>query len=153
MVGFESKPMTMARLGAVLAGVAQGGGEGAPLGDLPMSLPTVEPAIIGLGEIPGLDPARHDELVEALGDDVFAELIESFFNDAGQLLGELRAHVTEGTAEDIDRVLHTIKGAAANVGLKNIARHAESLRSQPPTEAGFEHLGDEIEIMKHKLVA
>ncbi|MBP1851345.1 ATP-binding protein [Rhizobium halophytocola] len=152
MVGFESKPMTMQRLGAVIAGLAEGredpaaDGAGSPAQAL-------EGDAFGLGDVPGLDPARRGELVEALGDEVFSELIESFFNDAGDLLDDLHAHLTGGDAAEIDRLLHTIKGAAANVGLKDIARHADTLRSEPPTEAGLGHLGDEIEIMKHKLVA
>ena len=81
----------------------------------------------GLG-IEGLDEARHAELVDALGEDVFQELVESFFNDATSLIQDLHVALANHDPEKIDRALHTIKGAAAGIGafgLAQLARTAE----------------------------
>ena len=55
--------------------------------------------------------------------------------------------------EKIDRVLHTIKGAASNVGLNDLAVKANALRSQTPAPADIEMLSEEILALKFKLVA
>ena len=101
----------------------------------------------------GLDSARRAELVEALGEDVFRELIDSFFADAAELLQELHGALADNDRSHVDRVLHTIKGAAINVGLNEIAQRAHALRDDVPTLADVETLNDEIETLKFKLVA
>jgi HPt (histidine-containing phosphotransfer) domain-containing protein len=106
----------------------------------------------GLG-IEGLDEARHAELVDALGEDVFQELVESFFDDATGLMDELNEALRKNDPEKIDRVLHTIKGAASNVGLNDLAVKANALRSQTPAPADIEMFGEEILALKFKLVA
>ena len=152
MVGFESKPMTMDRLRAVIATVAA---ERAIPGGHPVEAKVAPPAEDLADDVQAddLDPARQHELIEALGDDVFNELIESFFNDAGELLDELHDQLTGGSPQSIDRLLHTIKGAAANVGLSSIAHRAEELRAEAPTPAAFSELSGRIKAIKQKLVA
>jgi len=91
-----------------------------------------EPIIIDDMDFPplsieGLDEARQSELVEALGEDVFRELVESFFNDATGLIQDLHVALANHDPEKIDRTLHTIKGAAVNVGLNDIADIAHAL--------------------------
>ncbi|MCM2472651.1 response regulator [Rhizobium sp. CG5] len=167
MVGFESKPVTMGRLRSVIVSFAPTGadpswepeqtmelnafsnldlsGDLALAGDHPF-----HPSANGIA---GVDEARYLELVEALGEDVYRELIESFFDDATSLLADLHTALASERGSDIDRVLHTIKGAAINVGLSDIAVKADALRDQEPTTADVDMLSDEIETLKLKLVA
>lgn len=167
MVGFESKPVTMGRLRSVIISFAPTvadtaweteqameikafsdldlSGDLALAGDHPFHQPSAG--------IAGVDETRHFELVEALGEDVYRELIESFFDDAASLLVDLHAALASEKGSDIDRVLHTIKGAAINVGLSDIAGKADALRDQEPTTADVDMLSDEIETLKLKLVA
>ncbi|MFA7416400.1 MAG: ATP-binding protein [Rhizobium sp.] len=156
MTGFESKPVTMKRLRKVIATFSETAAdevadpqEAAGLPDLEeFDVPTLPPL-----PFDGLDEARHSELVDALGEDVFRELVESFFNDADGLIDELMHAVGEENAAEIDRVLHTIKGAAINVGLSDLAGKANALRDQETTITDVEILTDEIETLKFKLVA
>ena len=55
--------------------------------------------------------------------------------------------------KNLDRVLHTIKGAASNVGLSDIAEIAEEMRDHLPTIADVETLGLRINSRRLKLVA
>ncbi len=160
MTGFESKPVTMERLRNVLSSlnetlVADFVDTPADDGALPDPVLLEGLNIPGLQQLcpDGLDEARYSELVDALGEDVFQELVESFFDDASALIGELHGALESRDAEHVDRVLHTIKGAAVNVGLKEIAGKANALREQQPTTADVEMLNNEIETMKFKLVA
>ncbi|RKE86388.1 ATP-binding protein [Rhizobium sp. AG855] len=167
MQGFESKPVTLERLKQMIAyattpdravAPSQDQSEGGKVAVERFELPEPDMsgmpmrALPGLG-IEGLDEARHAELVDALGEDVFQELVESFFNDAEELLVELDEALRKADAEKRDRVLHTIKGAASNVGLNDLAVKANALRHQAPEPADIEMLGDEIQALKFKLVA
>ncbi|MCA1968877.1 MAG: response regulator [Rhizobium sp.] len=157
MAGFESKPITMERLRNVIQSIAQVPATGHD-DDEPDDIGLPEPIIIDDVDLPalsieGLDEARHSELVDALGEDVFRELVESFFDDAASLIKDLHVALANHDPERIDRVLHTIKGAAVNVGLNDIADKAHALRRVRPSPADVDRLSDEIETLKFKLVA
>ena len=157
MAGFESKPITMERLRNVILSIAQVPATGRD-DDEPEDIGLPEPIIIDDVDLPalsieGLDEARHSELVDALGEDVFRELVESFFDDAVFLIRDLHVALANHDPEEIDRVLHTIKGAAVNVGLNEIADKAHALRRVRPSPADVDRLGGEIETLKFKLVA
>ena len=124
MDGFEPKPITLKRLHGVLASVAN------------RADATFVPAMIS-DESPlpqvedGIDPARKAELVEVLGEEVFGELVASFFADADLLMKDYRTARAAGNGEEADKALHTLKGAAANVGFKAVAEIAQAIRQQP----------------------
>jgi signal transduction histidine kinase/ActR/RegA family two-component response regulator/HPt (histidine-containing phosphotransfer) domain-containing protein len=77
------------------------------------------------------DPDRRQELVEAIGEDSVGELVESFADDLGGLVAALEAAVAAADPAAIDHVLHTIAGAAANVGFIALAEHARMMRGDP----------------------
>lgn len=162
MQGFESKPVTLERLKKMIAHTTSSARESAPAAATTTAPQKLELPELDFAEIPlhmpalgieGLDEARHAELVDALGEEVFQELVESFFDDATSLLDELNEALRRNDPEKIDRVLHTIKGAASNVGLNDLAVKAHALRSQRPVAADIEMLGEEILALKFKLVA
>jgi two-component system, sensor histidine kinase len=88
----------------------------------------------------GLDPARKAELVDALGEEIFDELLESFFNDARDLLADAAASLNSDDTAEWDKALHTLKGAAANVGFKHVAELAQQLREEKLNRDRFEIL-------------
>ncbi|SMD04173.1 ATP-binding protein [Rhizobium sp. RU36D] len=153
MVGFESKPVTMERLRNVIINFASIPSSETDT-EIPMPADTVSRLLPEtLPDVSGLDMLRQAELVDALGEDVFRELVESFFEDAANLVGELHRALDGGKPEEVDRVLHTIKGAAVNVGLSDIASTASALRQRQTTPLDVAMLTEEIETMKFKLVA
>lgn len=157
MAGFESKPVTMERLRNVIHSIVNVPVSGQDR-DMSNDIGLPEPIIIDDVDFPplaieGLDEARQSELVDALGEDVFRELVESFFNDATSLIQDLHVALANHDPEKIDRALHTIKGAAVNVGLNDIADLAHALRSHRPSAADVDKLSGEIETLKFKLVA
>ncbi|WP_321381602.1 ATP-binding protein [Rhizobium sp.] len=161
MVGFESKPVTMNRLRELILTYAPAEHlETSIENDLIMTdlmEPSVQQPPLSLqqhlDELNGLDKSRQNELIEALGEDVYQELIESFFDDAQSLMSNLKEALAKQNESEIDRVLHTIKGAAINVGLNDIASHAHALRASMPTSEAVRQLSQQIETMKLKLVA
>ena len=163
MVGFESKPITLNRLRRVIATYADPLADGESVKQNIFASQTLslqqDGDPFGLDQsladhdLAGLDMARRQELVDALGEDVFRELIDSFFVDAADLLQELHAALAGNDPKHVDRVLHTIKGAAINVGLTDLAQKAHALRADTPSPADIQSLNGEIETLKIKLVA
>ncbi len=146
MQGFELKPITLQRLHSLLLKVSQkhdnaplkiDGENHMPEQSATKTIPFVtreadlaDPALFSTSEI--LDGLRKQELIEALGEDDFNDLLQSFFVDADFLLNELSAAMKSGDRAAMDRVLHTIKGSAVNVGFNSIAGLADGIRRQTP---------------------
>ncbi len=127
MNGFEPKPITLRRLHQVLAGITERSGINPALNSQPQAEAPQPPG-------DGIDAARKAELIDVLGEDIFQELVASFLKDADALVRDYRQARAAGNAEDADRALHTLKGAAANVGFKAVAEVAQSIREARGTE-------------------
>lgn len=147
MNGFETKPMSLARLRALLIGAGA-----RSIDDVDEQ--TADGSSDQDADTPGgLDAARRDELVEALGEAIFSELLDSFFNDSVALLSDLRAALAENDSEAADHALHTIKGAAANVGFRDISEIAENMRSALADTDALDRLETTINQEKAALAA
>lgn len=112
--GFESKPMTMERLRAVFDQVIAR--------HMP---PEAAPAN---GYSARLNASRRAEMIELFGEAEYEELLKSFRSEAETLLCALEA-AGDGDPQIRDRLLHTLKGAALNVGLDDLAQEASELRA------------------------
>lgn len=173
MNGFEAKPISLRRFHAIVAAVNPCGQTiGQP--DLSSHMPTsdahreavlpmtssieIDPEIgpetgSHTGPDSGLDPARRHELVEALGEELFEEILESFFNDAQNLLGDIETAMKSQDAGKTDAALHTLKGAAANVGFKSVAELAQKMRETDAALENFERLNSLITDQQRLLAA
>ena len=78
---------------------------------------------------------------------------EVFLPDAREILDSLPAALAEADPVVIDRMLHTLKGAAVNIGLNDVASLANAMRRSPPNAAGLETLANKINAHKRLLVA
>jgi len=146
MNGFQSKPITMPQLRQVLA-------DHAPAGLAPMenAFPP-KPASDDRTDvnIEGFE-RRRAEIVDVLGEEAFEELLADFFDDAASVLSQLLRSVAGPENAGNDRLLHTLKGAAANVGLTEIAALSDSLRSMAVTDGDIRRLSELVETRKRRL--
>jgi signal transduction histidine kinase/DNA-binding response OmpR family regulator len=138
MTDFQSKPISLAQLRRILR--ANG---------MPAETPLPKPAAPAMStETDAVDlsafVARRAELVDVLGEDDFRELLDTFANDATQALSALGKAMAEGRQKDVDALLHTIKGAAGNVGLEPLARMAQSMRQAELDPAALDALDTAI---------
>ncbi len=143
MIGFESKPITLKRLQAVLATHLAG----RVIAEAPAEVPGAEP------EAEPMDEKRRNELVDILGEEAFQELVDTFFEDTVEIMENLSKALASGDAILIDRALHTLKGAAVNVGFNDIAAMANGMRKDIPTPAAVETLNMKINAHKRLLAA
>lgn len=147
MTAFESKPITLKRLQSVLATFLADKGLPESTSEEQTAKPQPEP------QVEPLDAKRRNELVEVLGEEVFDELIETFFEDTVEILESLQKALAGSDPVLADRALHSLKGAAVNVGLNDIAALAESLRQDMPTPAALATLNMKINAHKRLLAA
>lgn len=123
MDGFIAKPVTRNKLAIGLDVVPSGS--------------ATEAARAAPGEPDGrIDLAYQAALIDDLGQATFDGLVIRFCGDAKTLLDEAAAAARGQDAEALDRVLHTLKGAAATLGYKALADRAESMR-----HGGFDRHG------------
>lgn len=136
MTDFQSKPVTMKQLRKIIGRCRK---LTAPA-DCPI------PSALNAAPAAGSDAflMRRAEMVEALGEEVFAELLASFFNDAATVLAGLHDALSGGDATKIDHLLHTLKGAAASVGLTEIAATSQEFRTAALTNGRIEQLAQII---------
>ncbi len=132
MNGFELKPVSMARLSNLISLH----GRGARAADrVPVQASEAAP-----DSLAGQDPHRVAELVEAIGEDGFQQLMEAFVGDAAALMRELQAAMAEDDGARRDRALHAMKGAAANLGFAELSALAEDLREAQRSTARMAEL-------------
>lgn len=86
-----------------------------------------------------LDRAALEGLLDQVGDPaVVLLIITTFLEGIDERLGNLAAGAADGDHELIARTAHSLKSAAALVGLHHLRWHAQALESDP---ADPDHLG------------
>jgi signal transduction histidine kinase/CheY-like chemotaxis protein len=120
MNAFLPKPVERDDLVAVLLGLERGGA----------ARPRPAPVDGARGE--AVNRRRIEALVRELGPEDTAFLLDAFATDAAGLLADLSAALESGDAELARRSLHTLKGAAANVGFDDMSQRAAALMAALP---------------------
>ncbi|NKX65768.1 response regulator [Labrenzia sp. 5N] len=165
MNAFESKPVTFQRLATILReyGPSDTSAEGTT--DLPTSPGSPEPTeqrhaaqsdaatpnanVVRLaGEEKG--DTRRAELRGELGDEIFHSLVNDFFENADTLVVQVTEAASSGDAESYDRLLHTLKGAADNLGFTTLSKTADALRTSIETSNQVTLLTVELEKAKNR---
>lgn len=128
MDDFVAKPVTRAKLAAVLDRFR-------PVVHADMPDEAVVAPAPGLGDLPAeietgvLDVVHRDGLADALGAEGLAELDGIFRIDVAQLLEDLAGGREAGDETRMRRALHTLKGAAANVGAIRVVSAVDAVRA------------------------
>jgi two-component system, sensor histidine kinase len=165
MNAFESKPVTFQRLATILREYGPSDNSAEGITDLPTSPGSPEPTeqrhaaqsdaatpnanVVRLaGEEKG--DARRAELREELGEEVFHSLVNAFFENADTLVVQVTEAASSGDGESYDRLLHTLKGAADNLGFTTLSKTADALRTSIETSNQVTLLTVELEKAKNR---
>jgi CheY-like chemotaxis protein len=140
MSGFQSKPVSLQQLRGIIEA-------------LDPSEPEARNIVGQALDIDNSFATRRAEIVEALGEETFDELLSSFFDDATTLLQGLHEAMDANDYRSADHLLHTIKGAASSVGLQQIADTSQQLRSGPVSKNGIEKLSETVNEFRQRLAA
>lgn len=140
MTGFQSKPVSLQQLRGIIEA----------LGPSKIEVSSTLGPAVGVNNSFAL---RRAEIVEALGEETFDELLSSFFDDATTLLQGLHEAMAANDYRSADHLLHTIKGAASGVGLQEIADTSQRLRSGPVSKNGITKLSETVDEFRQRLTA
>ena len=77
-----------------------------------------------------VDEDYQQGLKEALGEEEFMRLVKEFVSSSESMLLQAERAISEGLADELDRTLHTLKGAALTLGFRSIAEAAQAERSK-----------------------
>ena len=161
MAGFQAKPLSIATLRRLVAEtVQQRREEPAQVSHI---LETSQQGTIASpstafpqnedADLPDSVTARRREIEAVLGPEAFAELMQEFFDDAAELLVALMQCADQGGDGRLDILLHSLKGAAANVGLMDISRTSQALRHSRPTPHDIEMLHNKVNQARQAMAA
>jgi CheY-like chemotaxis protein len=94
--------------------------------------PAAAPAPTAMPAPAMLDPAALENLLSMLGGelDYLGELIDSFLEDAPQLLSQLRHYVEDGNAKGASRIAHSLKSNGADFGAATFAGLCKELETK-----------------------
>lgn len=77
-----------------------------------------------------VDEDYQNGLKEALGEEEFKRLVGEFGTSCETLLSQAEAAISDGSADEVDRALHTLKGSALTLGFTSIADAAQAERAK-----------------------
>jgi HPt (histidine-containing phosphotransfer) domain-containing protein len=84
-----------------------------------------------------IDKSVFDELCETAGTDFAADLVQTFLQEAPQMLADLREALAAGNAERFRRTAHSLKSNANTFGAVALAEGARALElGGVPVDAG-----------------
>ncbi|MBX3577041.1 MAG: response regulator [Rhizobiaceae bacterium] len=145
MDGFEVKPISSDRLASMLAGF------GLRRNRHDMATSEAADGSSAPTQDATRDEQRVNELLDALGEDGFRDLLDIFFADAATLLSDLHRSLASHDLELFDRTLHSLKGAASNLGYFGFAAMVEGLRAERLDPSVATRIGSEIAHLGIKL--
>lgn len=96
---------------------------------------------------PVIDPHIFDDLQATAGADFVVELVETFGEEAPQLVEELRSALAARSAERFRRAAHSLKSNGNTFGATRMAEMARALEigGLPPDAAAVDALAAELE--------
>ena len=94
-----------------------------------------------------IDPHTFDELQANAGADFVIELVDTFDEEAPDLLTELRSALAAGAAERFRRAAHSLKSNSSTFGATGLADLARALElgGLPPNETGVDELARQLD--------
>ena len=77
--------------------------------------------------MPVIDQATFEELKQMSGDDFINELIDTFLEDAPNMIAEIKSALADNDADTFRRAAHSMKSNAATFGANELAELAKEL--------------------------
>ena len=127
MEGFLTKPAHLPQLRDALLRYSAGT---APITPEPAAAAASAAGIVGPASL--LDLATISDVVHALTERKYVELLGHFFSDRAATLNGLRQALADASQADLRGRAHSLKGAAASLGLRGVAALAQQLQTPAP---------------------
>jgi HPt (histidine-containing phosphotransfer) domain-containing protein len=106
-----------------------------------------------------INQKTYNELKELMGADFIAEIVDTFIQETGELIDQLRQALELKDAATFDRCAHSIKSSSASLGALDFSRSARQLEMMgkagdlSQAESLVEQLAADFLEVKHSLEA
>jgi histidine phosphotransfer protein HptB len=97
--------------------------------------------------MPVIDKTAFDELKQMSGEDFINELIDTFLEDAPQMIAEIKSSHASNNAETFRRAAHSMKSNAATFGASHLATLAKELEMLGK-ENKLDETGDKLKVLE-----
>ena len=97
--------------------------------------------------MPVIDVTTFNELKQMSGEDFINELIDTFLEDAPQMIAEIKAAHASSNAEVFRRAAHSMKSNAATFGASQLAALAKELEMLGK-ENKLSEIGDQLQALE-----
>lgn len=87
-----------------------------------------------------IDHDRLHALIEDIGAEIFAAILEEFYLEAGTAIDELSQAAAANDANRARQLLHLMTGSAGNIGAANLVRLSQEARMQLDAGAPPAHI-------------
>jgi HPt (histidine-containing phosphotransfer) domain-containing protein len=74
-----------------------------------------------------IDSSIIQELIDQMGADFVVELIDTYYQETGELIEQLHQALTAGDSITVGRLAHSIKSSSASLGAVNFSQQAREL--------------------------
>ncbi len=91
-----------------------------------------------------IDRPTFDELIQMVGDDFIGELIDTFLDDAPQLMNALQSSLANKDVDVFRRSAHSLKSNAASFGANAFSNKARELETLGREEK-LDQVGDKLD--------
>jgi HPt (histidine-containing phosphotransfer) domain-containing protein len=102
-----------------------------------------------------LDQAALNELMAMVGDDAefMDELVDTYLNETPDLLAQIRSALGNGSATEVVRPAHTLKGSSASIGAREVEGLSRTIEEAARADAAeVLTLADDLEDAYGRLV-
>ena len=93
-----------------------------------------------------VDQSVFEDLKQMVGEDFIGELLDTFLEDAPQLIAALGKAFESGDADAFRRSAHSLKSNAASFGAKELSEQAKALELLG-REGRLDHVADQLKAL------
>ena len=97
-----------------------------------------------------IDADQQRALTDEIGADTLSELLAGFETDMESMLRDAEHARAGSDRAGVDRIMHTLKGAAQTLGLLSIAEAAQAVRTQSDSDDGLAALRGQLDALRAK---
>ena len=90
---------------------------------------SLDATVHGSPSVSLIDSSRIDEMIDDFGEEEFCEIVAAFLEDMEAALAQLSIVLAADDTEEIGKLLHLVKGCAANLGIVALVELCETTKA------------------------
>ena len=148
MNAFAAKPVSFGRFRSILSDAPTSQEKGTAMHATYRADDDSSGAGLSKVDLAEVDEGIVEELVDAIGEDGYGDLVGDFIEDCSNILDDLNEAMGTGDPDRADRALHTLKGAASTLGFTGLAKYAQARRESELDNSTVYQIAARVDALK-----